>query len=426
MIDNLEIRSEPVKEIISRKPGIFIRISIPLIVISFLLLIVGSWFIRYPETVSAKAKVIEIDAPKEMKAGVSGKITTIFIKEGEEIHQGQIVGVLESSANFFEVQKICSSIDTIKKLYLSLRYRELIQYCYDSCNLFYHLGELQEAHQTFIQSFVKFSDYISPGLYSKKKELILSNLSNTIKLHEVATEQMRIQKEDLELILQNFKVNDTLLNERLINPIDFRSKKSILLNKMLSIPQSEAALISNRTQQNQLKDEILEVDNSVKANKDLFAQSINVYQHQLEEWKNKFLLIAPASGKLVYNGFIEEKQQVEANQTVFFVTNLTNQYFVEILIPQTNFGKINVGQNVLLKFKSYPFEEFGGVIGKIGNIKGIPSDSGFLAKVLLPDKLVTTTNKEISIKGGLFAEADIIVEDQRLYNRLLGGVFHLH
>ena len=40
-------------------------------------------------------------------------------------------------------------------------------------------------------------------------------------------------------------------------------------------------------------------------------------------------------------------------------------YFVEMLIPQYNFGKVKQGQDVLLKFQAYPFEQYGSVLGKI-------------------------------------------------------------
>ena len=56
-------------------------------------------------------------------------------------------------------------------------------------------------------------------------------------------------------------------------------------------------------------------------------------------------------------------------------------------MPQYNFGKLKPGQKVLLKFQAYPFQQYGSVAGKIDHISASPSDSGYLAKVILPEGL---------------------------------------
>ena len=145
----------------------------------------------------------------------------------------------------------------------------------------------------------------------------------------------------------------------------------------------------------------------------------------VEEWKQKYLLLAPVSGKFVYTGFLQENQQLQANQVIGFITNESNQYFVEMTIPQTNFGKVKPGQDVLLKFASYPAQEFGSVKGRIEYIKNIPSDSGYLAKVSLPEVLTTNYKKTIFFTEGLTAKAEIITEKKRLSDRFMSGFRNL-
>lgn len=96
-----------------------------------------------------------------------------------------------------------------------------------------------------------------------------------------------------------------------------------------------------------------------------------------------------------------------------------------MLIPQTNFGKVKAGQDVLLKFPSYPSQEFGSVKGRIEYIKNIPSDSGYLAKVILPGGLITNYKKIIVFQEGLTSQAEIITEKKRLSERLFGEIRNL-
>jgi HlyD family secretion protein len=89
-----------------------------------------------------------------------------------------------------------------------------------------------------------------------------------------------------------------------------------------------------------------------------------------------------------------------------------------MLIPQYNFGKVKEGQEVLLKFQAYPYEQFGSVTGKIDFISTTPTDSGFLARVTLSHGLTTNYKKTLQYQYGLFAQADIVTENMRLLERL--------
>ncbi len=76
---------------------------------------------------------------------------------------------------------------------------------------------------------------------------------------------------------------------------------------------------------------------------------------------------------------------------------------------------------MLLKFPSYPPQEFGSVKGVIEYIKTIPSDSGYMAKVKLPYGLITNYKKQILFTEGLVAQAEIITEKRRLSDRFISG-----
>lgn len=169
----------------------------------------------------------------------------------------------------------------------------------------------------------------------------------------------------------------------------------------------------------------MELDNQIAQQKAVFVQVLNAYRSTVEEWKQKYLLIAPVSGKLIFTGFLAMNQQIQLNQIIAYITNETNQYYIEMLVSQTNFGKVKPGQEVLLKFSSYPAQEFGHVKGKIGYIKNVPSDSGYLAKVLLPEGLLTNYRKTILFAEGLRAQAEIITEKRRLSDRFMSGFTNL-
>jgi hypothetical protein len=73
---------------------------------------------------------------------------------------------------------------------------------------------------------------------------------------------------------------------------------------------------------------------------------------------------------------------------------------------------------VLLKLNAYPYREFGIIKAKLDFVSSIPTDSGFVTKVVLSNGLVTNYKKQLHYKQGLSAQAEIITEDLQLSDRL--------
>ncbi len=82
-VDKIEIYSEPVREILSKPPKWIIRYGIGIISIIFLLIIIGSYFIKYPDIVHGKIVLISKSR---------GQIS-VPIKNLDKIKEGQIINI---------------------------------------------------------------------------------------------------------------------------------------------------------------------------------------------------------------------------------------------------------------------------------------------------------------------------------------------
>jgi len=420
ILENTIIRSEGFRDFISHRPSFIVRWGTVIFFIILVILGIGSYFIRYPDIIRAKAKVNSVNPPKQVSAKSNGRILKLFKGDGWDVKKGDVIGYMESIASHEEVILLAKDLDTLQMFTDSSSLEKIPQFWQSSGSTFSHLGELQQSHEVFMQAYISFRDYLNTGFYVKKKSIIQLDLDNTKRLLRTLYQQKEIQNQDLALTQKNFEVHDTLHQEALLSELDFRNQKSLLLSKRMGIPQMNALIISNENQQNALQKEILELDNQIVQQKALFVQALNSYRSAVEEWKQKYLLISPVNGTFVYAGFWDENQQVQTGQIIGFITSKTNKYFVELQIPQTNFGKVKRGQKVLLKFPSYPYLEFGSVLGRIEEIKNIPSDSGYLAKVTLPMGLVTNYGKTLLFTEGLLAQAEIISDEKRLTERFMG------
>jgi hypothetical protein len=74
-------------------------------------------------------------------------------------------------------------------------------------------------------------------------------------------------------------------------------------------------------------------------------------------------------------------------------------------IQKLEIKHLKVGEQVLLKLNAYPYREFGIIKAKLDFVSSIPTDSGFVAKVVLPNGLVANNkNNFIILKDCLYRQ----------------------
>lgn len=409
--NNIKLLSTEVQEIISQKPSWIVRNGIVLFLIIIATLIGTTFFISYPDVVDAKAIFTSVNAPKEIKARAEGKLVKLLAVEGKSVTENEVIGFMESRATHNEVISLSSEINKLqngiaKNEFLSLP------------NAYKNLGEVQQAYQVFVQALSIYKQYLATGYYVQKKNMLLQDFSYLQKLHGNLVIQKKLQQEDLGLVTKTYEANKKLNDDKVIADFEFRNEKSKLINKSMSVPQINASLISNESSTHEKQKEIAQLENDIAQQKGVFTQAINTLKAQLDDWKNKYLLIASVAGKISFAEFLQENSQVKINQTICFVNPENTQYYARVFIPQTNFGKIKVGEEVLLKLNAYPYREFGIIKANLDFISTIPTDSGFVAKVILPNGLTTNYKKQLNYIEGLSAQAEIITADLQLSDRL--------
>jgi len=403
-----------VEEIISHRPPWIIRWGT--LCFFFFLLVTGviCWFIKYPDIVTAQATLTSINAPKPVITAITGKLIKINVQENDAVKQNQVLGYLESTANHEEVLQLAANIDSIQYL-LNINHPEQTGKYFNISET--QLGELQIPYQTFSQAFLNFTSYLSNGFYLRKKNMLLTDKINLEKLHANLLSQKELEEQDLELSQKSFNANQTLRDKKVLAELDYNDEKSKYINKKMSLPQIDNAIIGNESDQNAKQKEIEELDNTIMQQKIIFQQALSTLKSQVDEWKKQYLLIAPIDGKVTFVTLIQENQQLQSNQTICYINPENSHYFAQLVIPQTNLGKVAIGQKVLLKFSSYPFQEYGAIYGKIAFISTVATDAGYFAKVSLQDGLKTNYGKQIMYRDGLQGDAEIVTKDLRLLER---------
>lgn len=414
IINDSSLRSVAVSEIVSRRPGFTERWALFIFLIILLLLSAGTWFIKYPDVIQANATLTAANAPKEIITRQEGKLIQLFVNNDDNVVQGQTVAWIESSASHKEVLALSILLERGIK-FLLINETEKVSDLFKSS--FQNLGELQPSFQQFTSSWQQFNDYLVNGYYYKRKQILFSDFVYLQKMHKALERQKTLTEQDLQLTQESVDANYTLYDSKVISKQDLRDQKSKLVNKQISLPQLESSLLSNENFQSEKQKEINELEHNISQQKIIFQQALQTLKSLTDEWEKRFIITAATKGKIVFIIPLQENQYMQAGKTIGYVNPVSSKYYAQVTLPQNNFGKINVGQKVQLRFEAYPYQEFGVVEGRLKYISKVPSDSGFLCNIELQNGLITNYKKQIQYRSGLKSQALVITKDSRLMQR---------
>ncbi len=419
MIDNSSKLSSEIQEVVSWGVPFIVRWGTIILFLILIFIIAVCSFIKYPDLIKTQAHLTCINAPKTVMCNEEGKLVELRVEENQLVQKGEIIGLIESTARHEEVLRLLSNIKEMQEKIESNRSQDIPLLF---ANNYTKLGEIQEAYQHFLQTFLVFKNYLPSGFYSQKAHMLNKDMKYLKELHTTYQYELTLEKEDLDLARNSMKAYDMLEQKQLISDEVYRSEKSKYINKQLTIPRMKSTIINNLNSQNNKLKELTELENTISHQKLVFQQELNTLESSIENWKRKYLLIAPTSGKILFADFIQENQQLQRSQTICYVTPEKSDYYAQIIIPQKNLGKVKLNQTVLLKFNSYPYEEYGCLMGEIKFISSIPGENGYSSKVTLTNGLITSFNKKIIFRNGLTANAEIVTKDQRLIQRFYQSI----
>lgn len=409
-----ELRSSEVNEVLNQPPAWLVRWGITVFFFVLMILLAVSWFVEYPDLVNTSLKVLSINTPKSVNSKIDGRLMKLMTQDGKEAKEGDILAYIESTANHDDVLLL----DNVVNQLVSLSAKHDLENIYRTeIPLLFNLGELQKSYQAFQDVFVRSNASMATGTNAKKKGAINRDIHTLQNLQGNTKRQLELQEKDLQMAYEEFQSQQRLNEKGLVSKQDVRNAESRYLSKKQSFEQAKTGLDNNLMSQNQKQHELIELDKTIVEQQNSLIQSINTLKSDIEAWKQHYLITAPISGKISFLSNLQENQLLKTGQELLYILPNNSGYYGEMFVGQYNFGKIRKGQEVIVKFQSYPFQEFGTVQGKIEHISDIPKDTAYLVKVGFPKGLITSANKKLPFRNGMTASGDIVTENLRLIEK---------
>lgn len=420
-IHQQELLSTEVQEIISYRPHWIIRKGNVVFLLVLLLLLSGSWFIRYPDIVNASGRLAAIDGPKTIIARAEGKIERLLVQNETMVMQGQPLAFLQSTANHNEVMQLFNWIEAVEQQVASNNLHRL-----PALPTSVLLGELQPDYEQFKLQWKELQTLSGNGYYNKKRATLSYDLTLLSEQRSGLLKQNNLLDSDYVLQQKDYTAKAYLTEEKVIAPLELNMEKGKLLQKQQGIEQMNSQLLSNVINRHNKTKEIIELEKNILDLQLNFQSALFVLKSKTQDWINRYVLVAAQSGKLFYSSFLQENQFVTVGAELFYVQPASSNYYAEVKAGQVGFGKLAVGQKVLLYNDGYPIEEFGYLSGSISYISNLPGRTdSFLVKVDLPNGLVTNLGKQIFFRNNLHAQASVVTNERRLLERFTGKLYEI-
>src|SRR5690606_28166887 len=296
-LNNIELRSEEVQEILTKVPHWMIRWGNVLFLSLIIMLLAMSWFIKYPDIITSKAIITTQVPPQKEYAKTTGKLAKIFVKDNQIVAKNQSLAILENTASYQDVFMLQTITDTLKINNKSF------DFPIENMPVLF-LGEMDTDYAIFENSYLQY--VLNKDLQPFSNEA----MANRVSLSELNTrlENMKAQKElnraELAFKKKDLERNQILYDKGVISAMEFENKQLDYLQAernfttmSASISQlreavSNASSTSRSTEINKTKENIILLKNVI--------QSFNQLKTGLKDWELRYLLKSDMAGKISF------------------------------------------------------------------------------------------------------------------------------
>ncbi|GET47035.1 HlyD family secretion protein [Capnocytophaga felis] len=414
----IELHSEEVQEVMSQIPSWILRNGVTLLFSIVMILLIGSWFFKYPDTITANITITALDPSVSIVARSTGKLDEIYVKNHQKVTAGTPLAVIQNSANK----------DDMLLLIQMVKQRDFLKFI-DCDTLFifnkksFALGDIQPFYTAFLdklndyQMFKKLN-YLPQKITSQRKQLSIQR-----KHYNQIINQKTVMREQFSVSKKIFERDSILMIKNVISGNEYDIAKKTFLQTKLSYLSFDTAIKQYELQIAQGKENLLDLQKQateLEGKYELSLQnSIEELSAQIKSWERDFLLVSPIDGYVNQMEIWSKNQYVNTGETVFTVVPTSqNKPRGKAFLPIQGAGKVKMGQRVNVRINNFPDKEFGYLIGEVKSISNVPSAGGFyVVEIVFPEGLQTNYGKTLPFTQQLSGSADIITENLRLIER---------
>ena len=415
------LHSEEIQEIMGRIPGWVVRWGISVIFSLFAVLLLISFFFKYPETIASSIVITTSNPPSDLIARSTGKIEYLLVENQQEIKKDDIIAVLFNTADYRSVLKLEKLLtDSVESTQsgATILTEDMGQ-----------LGELQSYYSALKKSIQAYTHYMQMQAIPLQKRHIENQIVMLKKSIATRNEQLNILQKDKNYELENLKRDSVLYQAQALTEAEYEATQQKLLQKELSVTSQQDALISAQNEilslEKQLTDLTIQYDNELNDFQLQFDEQKNLLLAQIKLWKDSYILCAPNDGKVTFTKYWSVNQNITTGDRLATLVPQDSLHIIgRMIVPSAGFAKVKIGQQVNVKLSGFPYMEYGLLKGRLASLSSVPEvdesgTEGYIAEVIFPDGLISSYKNRFRFIQQMDGTAEIITKDTRLIERFL-------
>lgn len=416
--NDIQIRSEEINEILTGTPSWVLRWGISVLGILIVVGLTLSYFIRYPDILTADITLTTLNPPVTLVARNNGKLVKLLVKDKALVDAGQTIGVIENTADYRDVLFLAGTADRLNE---AIRLNDTLADIDLDDSL--RVGELTPYYLQLLKTVKDIALYHAINPNVKRIALLRKDLEAYTALLAKYRKQQTINDEQLQLAEADYNRDKKLFEENVIAAREFESKKKEYLtalnsNEQIKITSSNALIQINSIEKNILQLKIEDYQEQGKLTAAL-SQDLKTLVAEIGKWKQLYLIQSPVKGRISFFGVWTVNQNLKQGDELFYIVPEQKQQFIgKCVLPMANTGKLAIGQQVNIKLDSYPYNEHGMLEGLVSGISEVPSNGSYAVDVSLPKGLTTTYRKTLFYKEQMKGKAEIITKRTSVMERI--------
>lgn len=411
-----EFISEDIQTLMKKTPSWTLRRGNTITVLVLILLLNLTWIIKYPDVIKGKALITTSIPPEKHFSRVFGKIDTLLVKNHDEVSAGDIIAIIQSTANYKDILLLQSILDTFN--IHNQDFSSILGYLSIA-----DLGSLEIAYADFENSLL---DYELNSLYAPGNTKIKAKGSSIIdienKLFALQLQKSQ-QQEETEFFKKNIDRYSNLYQKGVVSLSEYESKQIEYLNSKKRLANIISDINETKEFRNNAKVDFIDSDFSLKRQDKLLRnnlfQAYNKLRASILEWKRNYIITSSMDGTVSLNNFWSSNKTVNKGDLVCVILPNNTEYLIRIKTLERGLGKIKEGFKVNIDLHNYPAYENGYLLCEVSNIPVFPEEDGSYVINAIPiNGLSTTYKKKIIFTQEMKGNAEIITNKTSLAERL--------
>ena len=384
-------------------------------------------------SVSARGEFLTATPNVVVEASASSVVKSVEVERGDTVVKGQIIAYLDDTVVKVNLRQNQEKIDNI---YQSLIRFNMEQALVDDIQKFRVNLELDDLYKKTLEklglesSSQKLSTLYKTTLikkvseYSEKLKSFDSKLAKTRNEYASSKELLEISKKQTEIKAKLTKVQNDLYNRKIGSLLKYLSAKDALLNAEKSQFNAETAITKLKSEiTTQTADKQAFIASwASKLTGDITAKNEELMQLEQEKIKlsrlvDNIIVRSPAEGIVLDIPAVSSGGNIREGEPIVTLVQSNQPLFLEVDIDPKKITDMKLGMPVSVKLDAMPFQEFGGLDGKLIYIsndtfnESLSGDKGvfYRGRVKVHDVRQSKMPKDFVLSQGMMASADIMV-----------------